>query len=420
MRDLFPELRGLHDFFTLSHFFDHSSLMIYRHKLVRAASPAVTVALLALLMACGNSQQSGGRGPNMNMPAPALKVMELQARTVTLYTDYPASIQGEQNIEIRPMISGFVEKIYVDEGSVVRKGQLLFKIKNPQYEQSERTAEAGVKTAEADVNTARLQVEKAKPLVDKDIVSPYELQSAQLALQTKEAALAQAKAALENARINVGYTTIASPVDGVIGSLPYKLGSLVSSNTAEPLTTVYNTSTIYAYFAINEKDLLDFIGDSTKATLNERLKSMPPVTLILSNGTTFDKKGKVETVNGLINIATGSANFRAGFANPNGLLRTGSSATIRIPKVLKNVLVVPQDVTYELQDKRFVYIVDDQNKITNVSIKVMNQTAGQFHIVTSGLKPGDKIVAEGAYNIQDGTTIKPVTANPEEVYKGLD
>lgn len=394
--------------------------MIYKHRIVRAALPAIPIFLLSLLFACGNSQQTGSHGPNGNLPAPTLKVMELQPRSITLYNDYPASIQGEQNIEIRPMISGFIEKIYVDEGSVVKKGQLLFKIDNPQYEQSERTAEAGIKTAEADVNTARLQVEKVKPLVAKDIVSPYELQSAQLALQTKEAALAQAKATLENARINVGYTTITSPVDGVIGSLPYKLGSLVNSNTADPLTTVYNTSTIYAYFAINEKDLLNFIGDSSKASLSERLKSMPPVTLILSNGSTFDKKGKVETVNGLINTATGSANFRAGFANPSGLLHTGSSATIRIPRVVKDALVIPQDVTYELQDKRFIYLVDDQNKITNVAIKVMDQAPGQFYIVTEGLKAGDKIVAEGAYNIQDGTTIKPVAANPEEVYKGLN
>ncbi|HTK18170.1 MAG TPA: efflux RND transporter periplasmic adaptor subunit [Mucilaginibacter sp.] len=392
--------------------------MIYTHNFFRVRTLTVIITLSALLFACGNSQHAGG-GSFGNAPAPTLKVIALQPRSVTLNSEYPASIQGQQNIEIRPKVDGFVEKIYVDEGSIVKKGQLLFKINNPQYAQDERTAAAGIKTAEADVNTARLQVEKVKPLVAKDIISHYELESAQLTLQTKEAALAQAKAALVNARINVGYTTITSPVDGVIGSLPYKLGSLVNSTTADPLTTVYNTSTIYAYFAINEKELLDFSSDSTNASLSTRLKQMPPVTLILSNGITYDHKGKVETINGLINTATGSANVRAGFVNPKGLLHTGNSATISIPKALKNVLVVPQNVTYELQDKRFVYLVDAQNKVTNLAITVMDQAAGQFYIVTGGLKPGEKIVAEGANNLRDGTVIKPVEANTDQIYKGL-
>lgn len=394
--------------------------MTRRNKLTGAGASAAIFTFSMLFFACGNNQQQPPGGGGFNMPPPTLKVMALQPRSVTLNTDYPASIQGQQNIEIRPKVDGFVEKIYVDEGSIVKKGQLLFKINNPQYEQDVRTAEAGIKTAEADVNTARLQVEKVKPLVEKDIISHYELESAQLTLQTKEAALAQAKAALENARINVGYTTITSPVDGVIGSLPYKLGSLVNSSTAEPLTTVYNTSTIYAYFAMNEKDLLDFSSDSTHTSFSSKLKNMPPVTLILSNGITYDQKGKVETVNGLINTATGSANIRAGFANPRGLLRTGASATIRIPKALRNVIVVPQNVTYELQDKHFVYLVDAQNRITNVAITVMDQAAGQFYIVTGGLKAGDKIIGEGANNLQDGTVIKPVAANVDEIYKGLN
>jgi len=395
--------------------------MINTQIFLKAGVPVILITLSVLLFGCSNNQQQGpGGGGFGNGPAPTLKVMALQTRTVTVNTDYPASIQGQQNIEIRPKVDGFVEKIYVDEGSVVKKGQLLFKINAPQYEQEVRTAEAGIKTAEADVNTARLQVEKVKPLVDKEIISHYELESDQNALLSKEAALAQAKATLENARINLGYTSITSPVDGVIGSLPYKLGSLVTSTTADPLTTVYNTSTIYAYFAINEKELLDFSSDSSgNGSLSSRLKNMPPVTLILSNGLTYDHQGKVETVNGLINTATGSANFRAAFANPKGLLHSGASATVRIPKILKNVLVIPQNVTYELQDKRFVYLVDAQNKITNSTITVMDQAVGQFYIVTGGLKPGDRIIAEGANNLRDSTQIKPVEANANDIYKGL-
>jgi len=373
---------------------------------------------LLFLFSCGNknNQQAG----EFAQPMASYKVITMQPLSVTLNTDYPASIQGQQNIEIRPKVDGFIEKIYVDEGSIVKKGQLLFKINAPQYEQDVRTAEAGIKTAEADVNAAQLQVNKVKPLVEKDIISHYELESAQLTLQSKQAALTQAKAALVNARVNQGYTTIASPVDGVIGSLPYKLGSLVTSTTADPLTTVYNTATVYAYFAMNEKQLLGFSRDSTNTSFKSKLNNIPKVTLILSDGTAYEDKGKVETVNGLINTSTGSANFRAAFTNPKGLLRSGSSATVRIPAVVKDALIVPENVTYELQDKRFVFVVDKQNKVKNIAITVMDNTPGQYYVITGGLQSGDRIIAEGATNIKDGTEIKPIEASPGEVYKGLN
>lgn len=347
------------------------------------------------------------------------KVLALQSRSATLNTDYPASIQGLQNIEIRPKVDGFIEKIFVDEGSIVKKGQLLFKINAPQYQQEVRTAEAGIRTAESDINTARLQVEKVKPLVEKDIISHYELELAQNTLESKQAAMAQAQAALENARVNLGYTTITSPVDGVIGSLPYKLGSLVTGSTTEPLTTVYNTATVYAYFAMNEKQLLDFSNDSTNTSLQFKINHLPRVTLILSNGAVYEHNGKVETVNGQINTATGSANFRAAFINPKGLLHSGSSATVRVPTVVKSGIIIPQNVTYQLQDKRFAYVVDSQHKIKNVVIDVMDNTPGQFFVVTSGLNDGDKIVIESVSNLKDGTEIKPVDIDAASVYKDL-
>jgi membrane fusion protein (multidrug efflux system) len=382
-----------------------------------AKSFITAIPALLLLFSCG------GKGGQTNAYAPTAetyKVITLQPRPATLNTDYPASIQGLQNIEIRPKVDGFIEKIYVDEGSAVKKGQLLFKINAPQYEQEVRTANAGIKTAEADVSTAKMQVDKVKPLVEKDIISHYELESAQNTLQSKQAALAQAKAALENARINMGYTTIVSPVNGVIGSLPYKLGSLVTSTTTEPLTTVYNTGSVYAYFAMNEKQLLGFSRDSSNTTFRSKLNSIPKVTLILSDGTAYENKGKVETVNGLINTTTGSANFRAEFINPKGLLRSGSSATVRIPALIKSAIIIPQSVTYQLQDKRFVYLIDNKNKVKNVAITVMDNTPGQFYIVTDGLKSGDRVIAESVSNLADGTEIKPVEVNPKSVYQGLE
>src|SRR6201996_7646629 len=251
----------------------------------------IAVPVLIALSSCGKKNT---QNTQLDTGTPTYKVLTLQPRTTTINTDYPASIQGLQNIEIRPKVDGYVEQVFVDEGAIVKKGQLLFKIKAPQYEQDLRTAEAGIKTAEADVSMAALQVAKVKPLVEKDIISHYELEADQYTLQSKQAALAQAKAAVENAKVNLGYTTIVSPVDGVIGSLPYKLGSLVTSTTTDPLTTVYNTATVYAYFAMNEKQLLDFSRDSTNTSISSKIKSLPQVTLLLSDGTAYDQKGKVE------------------------------------------------------------------------------------------------------------------------------
>jgi membrane fusion protein (multidrug efflux system) len=375
---------------------------------------ALLPAIVLVTASCGNKNKQAASQEQQVLD---YKVVQVQPRQATLNVDYPASIQGQQNIEIRPKVDGYVERIYVDEGSVVTKGQLLFKINAPQYEQEVRTAEAGIKTAEADLALAKMQLNKVKPLVEKDIISHYELESAEYTQQSKAAALAQAKAALVNAKVNLGYTTITSPVNGVIGALPYKLGSLVTSSTTDPLTTVYNTSNVYVYFALNEKQLLGFSRDSTnKTSFKTKLSQLPPVSLILPDGSTYEHAGKVETVNGLINTATGAANVRADFANPRGLIRSGSSAVVRIPNVVKSALLVPESATYELQDKRFVYVVDGQHKIKNVAIKVMDNTAGQFYVVIDGLKAGDKIVLESSGNLPDGTEIKPNEVSAGSVY----
>ncbi|WP_432711748.1 efflux RND transporter periplasmic adaptor subunit [Pedobacter sp.] len=374
----------------------------------------------AVLISCGNNkndkaaQQAAGA-----TPAKDYKVLELRPRDATLNTDYPASIQGQENIEIRPKVDGFVKKIYVDEGTVVHKGQPLFRIDAPQYEQEVRAATASVLSAEADVSASKLAVNKVKPLVEKDIVSKYELESAQFTYQTSLARLAQARAELANARTNLGYTLVTSPVNGVVGSIPYRLGSLVSSSTAEPLTTVSSIGNVFAYFAINENLLLSFNKEVAGKSFEAKLKTLPPVSLILSDGTLYNKKGTIQTVNGLINTQTGAANVRASFPNPNGLIRSGSFATVRIPNEVKSAILVPQSATYELQDKRFVVIADKDNKTKAVAITVLPNAAGQFFVVEKGLKAGDKIVLEGVATLKDGTPIKAVMVNSESVYAGL-
>lgn len=388
----------------------------------RLLSATVISSALLLLSACGGGNKQAAGGPAAGGPPPvsSFPVFKVSPRNATLNSDYPATLQGQQNIEIRPKIDGYIDHIYIDEGSVVKKGQVLFRISAPQYAQDVNNSAAAVSSAEADVNSAQLQVNKTKPLVEKDIISHYELESAQLTLQARRAALKQAKANLANSRTNLGYTTVTSPVNGVVGTIPYKLGSLVNSNTAQPLTTVSNIGNIYAYFSLNEKQLLDFARHYEGRTLEAKLSKLPPVSLVLSDGSNYPEKGRVETISGLINTQTGSASLRATFPNPMRLIRSGGSATVRIPQNLKDVILVPQKATYELQGKRFVFVVDGSGKVKNTEIQIMDLATGQYYVVTNGLKTGDAVILEGTSNLQDGTAVKPDMQADGKVYQDLN
>jgi membrane fusion protein (multidrug efflux system) len=381
------------------------------------AHPLLFGGIILIAQSCRNNQN--GNTQSAAPVAQAYPVFKATTHNTIIRSEYPATLQGQQNVEIRPKIDGYIEHIYIDEGASVKKGQLLFRLSAPQYEQEEKNALAAINSAEADVNTAKLQVEKTKPLVERHIISEYELKSAEDALKVKEAALQQAQTALANARTNVSYTTVTSPVDGVAGMIPYKLGSLITSTTANPLTTVSNISRVYAYFSMNEKQLLDFSREYKGSTLAEKLKQLPPVQLILSDKTEYPEKGRVEAIGGLINSETGAATFRATFPNPVGLIRSGGSAVVAIPVAINNALLVPQQATYELQGKRFVYRVDG-GKVTSAEITTLPTAAGQYFVVTDGLKAGDEIVYEAATPIPDGTTIKPDIQTEAQIYKDIN
>jgi membrane fusion protein, multidrug efflux system len=370
---------------------------------------------LLFISSCGNSDQKKGPAAGADQ-IQSYPVLGISTQSTTLETDYPATLEGIQNVDIRPKVDGFIEKIYVDEGATVKKGQLLFSINAPQYEQMVRTANAAISSAEADVNAAQLQVNKTKPLVEKDIISKYDLDAAQLTLQSRKAAMAQARAELVNAKTNLGYTRITSPVDGVVGSIPFKAGSLVSSSSAQPLTTVSNTAKVYAYFSLNEKQLLDFSNTYKGNTLNAQMKNIPDVSLVLADGNVYAQNGKIESINGQINTNTGSATLRATFPNPVSLLKSGASASVRIPQHLENVILIPQKSTMDLQGKKFVYVLGDSSKIINTEIKVMEISKDNFYVVTSGIKTGDKIVLEGFQSLKDGAKIKPQESSADSVF----
>ncbi len=378
----------------------------------RFPSLATGLALLSLA-ACGTKKEDtadgkGGKdGKGGPQPIKDYPVLVVKPDTVTLYQDYPATIQGQQNVEIRPKVDGFVEAIYVDEGASVKKGQRLFHISAPQYEQEVRTATAGIKTAQADVDAARMGVRKVQPLVARGIISKYELEAAQYTLESKLAALAQARAALVNAQTNLGYTTITSPVNGVMGTIPNKIGSLVSSTSADPLTTISSIGSVYAYFSLSEKALLSFARRRAGNTLQDKLAKVPDVRLVLADGSIYPYTGRVETAIGQINTETGASSFRATFPNRQGLLRSGSSGSVRTFQPMKDALIIPQSATYELQGKRFAYVLGRDTAAHALPLTVVPTPDGASFVVQKGLKAGQEVVLEGISGLKEGTKIRP-------------
>jgi len=378
----------------------------------RFPSLATGLALLSLA-ACGTKKEDtadgkGGKdGKGGPQPIKDYPVLVVKPDTVTLYQDYPATIQGQQNVEIRPKVDGFVEAIYVDEGASVKKGQRLFHISAPQYEQEVRTATAGIKTAQADVDAARMGVRKVQPLVARGIISKYELEAAQYTLESKLAALAQARAALVNAQTNLGYTTITSPVNGVMGTIPNKIGSLVSSTSADPLTTISSIGSVYAYFSLSEKALLSFARRRAGNTLQDKLAKVPDVRLVLADGSIYPYTGRVETAIGQINTETGASSFRATFPNRQGLLRSGSSGSVRTFQPMKDALIIPQSATYELQGKRFAYVLGRDTAAHALPLTVVPTPDGASFVVQKGLKAGQEVELEGISGLKEGTKIRP-------------
>jgi membrane fusion protein, multidrug efflux system len=390
------------------------SMCYYKFKEMKFVFIGVVPVLLLCMMSCN----AGNKKPDGKSRKPEnYNVLKLVPIDVTTHMDFPASIQGQQVVEIRPKIDGYIDGIFVKEGAIVKKGQLLFRISNPQYEQMVRTAEASIKIAEADVLAAEMNVNKVKPLVEKDIVSKFELQSAQYTLQSKEAILAQAKASLANARTNLGYTSIQSPLDGVIGNIPYKIGALVNSNNPEPLTTLSDNTNVHVYFSLNEKKLLSLTSNSRGAEIQDILNRMSSPVLVLADGSEYPEKGKLETASGLIATETGTVSLKAIFPNTKGVLRSGASAIIRLPHTVTSAFLIPQSASYELLDKRFIYAVGDNNKVFSVPITSTSTDDGQFFIVNEGLKTNDRIVLTGITRLKDSIQIIPVMTSADSVYK---
>ncbi|MDE5962275.1 efflux RND transporter periplasmic adaptor subunit [uncultured Duncaniella sp.] len=363
---------------------------------------AMMLAAVALLPSCSKNQQQ------MQMPAPEIATITIAPQTAALQSTFPATIKGKTDIDIRPQVTGFITKVHVDEGQHVRKGQALFTLDQVTFQAAVDQARAAVNNAQTAVNTAKMTADSKKNLFDKNIISEYEYQLSQNSLAQAQAQLANAKAALASAQKNLAYTVVTAPSDGVVGTIPNREGSLASPSSAQPLTTVSDNSEVYAYFSLTEKDLLKLSGEGNQS-IDAAIKAMPEVQLRLSDGSIYPITGKVATVSGVIDNATGSSSVRALFKNPSGILRSGGTGQIILPDDKHDVIVIPQKATFELQDRRFAYVVNDSNKIVSTPITIEANNDGKTFVVTSGLQPGQRIAVEGVGSkLSDGMVINPV------------
>lgn len=338
--------------------------------------------------------------------APTLPVMSISYQAASTETEYPAALQGTVDVEIRPQVSGNLERIYVDEGTYVNKGQTLFKINERPFREQLNNALANLHAAEAAYLNAQLEVDKLMPLVQNKVVSDYQLKTAKASQKIAAANIEQAKAMVGSARINLGYTNVTAPVSGYIGRLPKKQGSLVASTDVEPLTSLSDVHEVYAYFSLGETDFIKFKSLYTGNTLGDKIKKIPPVTLILADNSDYPQLGKIDMVDGQFDKNTGAITLRATFPNVGGTLRSGNTGKIRLGIQHNDAILVPQSATVEMQDKIFVFTLNKANKVNKMPITIIGKS-GTDYLIKDGVKSGDQIVLSGIDKLQEGQVIQP-------------
>jgi membrane fusion protein (multidrug efflux system) len=343
-------------------------------------------------------------------PPPSLPVATIVTGTDTTYQEYPASIEGTVNVEVRPQVGGTLDKVFVDEGSLVNAGQPLFKINEQPYRAALNNAIASQHAAEGAAANAQIEIDKLTPLVQNKVVSDYQLKTAKATYAVAKANIEQARANVSTAQINLGYTLIKAPVSGYIGRLLKKQGSLVAPADVEALTQLSDVRDVHVYFSLSEKDFVSFKEQYPGVTLKDKLRQLPPVSLLLADNSAYTKQGKIDMIDGQFDKTTGAITLRASFNNPQGLLRSGNTGKIRLSLSHKDALIVPESATIEMQDKVFVFTVADSNKVKKVPINIIGKS-GANYLVNDGLKAGDQIVLSGIDHLQEGTVIHPDKAS---------
>ena len=334
--------------------------------------------------------------------AASFETMTVSKQDITLEQSYPAQIEGRQSVKIIPRVEGYLRQICVKEGQRVKKGQVLFVIDQATYQAEVKAAEANVAVAKAGVETAQLNYDSRQTLHKKNVVSDYDLRSATANLSMAKAQAQQAQAQMQSARTNLSYTVLRSPSDGVVGSLPYRVGDYVGPNMQSGLTTVADTHEMYVYFSLTERDVMSRIAKH--GSLEKAVAAFPAVSLTLASGDTCTVKGRIESISGVVDSSTGSVSARAVFPNADGLLLSGSTGSVVIPSEMKQVIVIPQSATYEIQDKTYAWRLV-HGKAESTIITVLPTSDGTHYVVTSGLAVGDVIVAKGAGYVKEGESV---------------
>jgi membrane fusion protein (multidrug efflux system) len=367
--------------------------------------------VISVMSACSASQAKNEAPP----PAP-LPVLKLSTVPATTYKEFSAALEGRTNVEIRPQVEGTLEKIYVDEGAYVKAGQPLFKINDRMYSEQQSNASASLQAAKANLEKAKVEVDRLTPLVNNNVVSDVQLKTAQANYEAAKAAVGQAQAQLGSTHINVGYTLITAPVSGYIGRIPYKIGALVGRAEPQPLTILSDVNEVYAYFSMSEPEFLKFKNETPGNTIADKVKHLPAVELKLADNSIYPEKGRIETMEGQFDKTMGAVSFRATFPNTSGLLRSGNTGKIRLPEQFADVVIVPTEATYELQDKVMVFAVADSNKVTGIPITIAGKS-GNYYFVEKGVKAGQRIVYTGLDRLHDGTVIAPQQMSLDSLLK---
>ncbi|WP_343557900.1 efflux RND transporter periplasmic adaptor subunit [Sphingobacterium sp.] len=357
---------------------------------------------------------STGTSKPIDPPPVNLPVVTIENGNETVYQEYPATIEASANIEIRPQVEGILENIYVDEGAKVTKGQALFKINDRPYQEQLNQAKANLLAAKASLENAELEVEKKTKLVNTKVLTDFQLKTAISARNAAKANVQLALSAVETAKINVGYTLIRASAEGYIGRLQRKQGSLVGPTDPQPLTALSNVRDLHVYFSLGENDFIAFKNNTEGNNLQQKLNNLPPISLVLSDQTIYDQKGKIDMVDGQFDKNTGAITLRATFNNPEGVLRNGNTGRVRLPKKYAQTLLVPQLATLEMQDKIFVYTVGKENKVVQQPITVIGKS-GANYLVSKGVKAGDRIVYKGIDLLQDGQKITPQALSKDSI-----
>ncbi|GAA3924170.1 efflux RND transporter periplasmic adaptor subunit [Chitinophaga oryziterrae] len=338
-----------------------------------------------------------------------LAILTLEERTVTGEVVFPAHIEGKVNVDIKPQVDGYIEKIYVEEGAAVKKGAPLFKIEDAVYIQQLNNAQANLSIARAAMKSAALEVEKQTELNNSKVTSDFPLKTASVAFESAQANVALQTSIVEAARINLNFTLIKAPVDGMISRIPKRKGNLASKSDATALTTLSDISEVYAYFSMTEKDFLQFNLTHAGKTVPQIIAALPDVSLLLADGNRYGQPGKIQIVDGQFNTGTGAISLRAMFRNPKLLLRSGNTGRISLPETTSKALLVPVSATVDMQNKVFVYRLTKDNKAERVAV-VVSATSGDDYVIREGLKAGDRIIAKEVSSVIEGESIQPIVA----------